>query len=312
MSLIILTKSPALNIFSLETYKKLVRKMFKKNRGPQAVTASVIRGLSDLRYSYEFNPSNKSIKDGSTIWINESIEALRWAISFKRANKMTLLVVGPNLVVTPDEHDGIILNKDIDIILQPSEWTKKLYERYNPTLSSKIKVWPAGVEDPYKTASLPVKSNYFIVYQKNSPQEIFDTVISHLEDKGIPYHVIKYGSFKHEDYLSLLDGALGIIYLSKSESQGLALQEAWIRNTPSLVWNRGFWEFQGNKFEHDLIGSPHLTPESGAEFKSSEDVAQKINLFVEKIEGFNARDYCLSKLSDKVTTRHFLDIISLT
>lgn len=312
MSLIILTKSPVLDLFSLETYKKLIRKIFKKDRGPQAVTASILRGLSNLKYDYKLNPSAREIATDSIIWVNESIEALRWAISFKQTNKAAKLIVGPNLVVTPDEYNGIIFDNSIDIILQPSLWTKKLYETYSDDVSSKIKIWPAGVADPYKISTPPKKENYFVVYQKNAPQELFDLVIEQIENKHIPYHLIKYGSFKHADYLSLLEKALGLIYLSTSESQGLALQEAWIRDTPSLAWNRGFWEFQGKRFEHELIGSPYLSPQSGIEFKGLEDVGRKMTLFIEKIKEFRARDYCLDKLSDDVTTMNFLDIISHT
>lgn len=311
MSLVILTRSPSLNLFSIETYKKAFRKVFKKNRGPQAVTASLIRGLNSLGYEYLLNPKASDIKMDSTIWINESIEALQWAIPFKKQNKNVKLIVGPNLVVVPTEHDGIILDENIDVVLQPSEWTKKLYEKYKADLSSKIKIWPAGVADPYKAISTPVKENYLVIYQKNSPDEILEATTKYLNSKGIPFHVIKYGNFKHEEYLSLLEPALGIVYLSASESQGLALQEAWIRNTPSLVWDRGYWEYESNKFEHELISSPYLTNESGLQFRNISEIPEKIDDFLKKIPEFRARDYCLRELSDEVTTAKFLDIISL-
>ncbi|MES3005353.1 MAG: hypothetical protein V4664_00180 [Patescibacteria group bacterium] len=309
MSLIILTKSPAFDAFSPETYKKLIRKVFKKNRGPQAVTASVMRGLEAVNYKYKINPNIREIEPTDTIWVNESVEALRWAINFKQENKGARLIAGPNLVVTPDDNDGIIFNENIDIILQPSLWTKKLYETYSNENASKIHIWPAGVVDPYEKNTAPKKENFMIVYQKNAPQEIFETIIRTLNERSIPFLVIKYGSFKHENFLSLLNKACGMIYLSSSESQGLALQEAWMRDVPTLVWDRGFWIHKGIKFEHELISSPYLTSDTGIGFKGKEDAAQKLDLFMEKLHDFKARTYCVENLSDKVTTAKYIDII---
>lgn len=306
MPLIIITKKPTL---SFENLKKVIKKIFKKNRGPQAVTSSIIRGMKMNHQEYKLNPKIKEICGGDTIWVNESISALKFVIGLKNKIKNLKLVVGPNLVVTPDENNGIIFDPVIDVILQPSEWTKKFYLTYKPIMDSKIAIWPAGVEDPNKNGKVLNTENYFILYQKDAPEDIFKSVAERLDFKNIEYRLIKYGSFDQKTYFSLLEKACGMIYLSKAESQGLALQEAWIRNVPTLVWDRGYWRKKNIKFEHENISCPYLTKETGITFKGLYEFPEKLEWFLNHIHNFKARDYSLQNLTDKITTRKFLDII---
>ncbi len=317
MTLIILEQSPRTNIFSkglfLEIVKKLMRYLTGKRRGPQAVLASVLRGLCRVKYPYKLNPKENQIHNNDTIWVNSSIEALRWAINFKRVNPKTKLIVGPNLVITPDEYDGIIFDDHIDVILQPSEWTKKLYERYNSIAAQKIQIWPAGVEDPYEMSPAPKKTGRIIVFQKNAPVEVFNKVIEVLNKKLVAYDTVIYGTFSHEDFLRKLDSASAMIYLSISESQCIALQEAWIRNVPTLVWDKGVWEYKTKKqeisFVFEQISAPYLTPEAGLSFKNAEEFTGVYETFMNHLKEFTPRNYSIRTLSDKVTTRAYLDII---
>lgn len=307
MSVIILTKPHKINFLSIKTYKRF----FRKNRGPQGVTASVIRGLKTLKKDFLVNPKEDKIYANDTIWVNENIDALKWAINFKKKDKIKnlKLVVGPNLVVIPNEHDGIIYNEEIDIILQPSEWTRDFYLKYNPKLESKIKVWPAGVFDPFEKKQVEPKQNYLILYQKNAPESLFKKIAKKLDEEGVYYYLVRYGYFDQKKYFSLLEKARGMICLSTSESQGLAIQEAWIRDVPTLVWDRGYWEKGDVRFDAKQISCPYLNSEVGLTFHGESDFAEKLEHFMAQIQYFKARTYSLQNLTDKVTTQKFLDII---
>lgn len=307
MSVIILTKSPKINLLSLHTYKKFL----KKERGPQGVTASVVRGLRILMKDYLINPTASKISPNDTIWVNESVDALKWAIDFKNKdkNRGIRLVVGPNLVVIPDEHGGIIYDDAIDIILQPSEWTRDFYLKYNQKLEAKIRIWPAGVFDPFEHQPPVKKENYFILYQKNAPEVLFKKIAKKLDEENINYYLVRYGSFNQKNYFALLEKARGMICLSTSESQGLAIQEAWIRDVPTLVWDRGYWEKGEVRFEAMQISCPYLNSELGMTFHSEDDFAEKLEQFMLNLGHFKARNYSLQNLTDKVTTKRFLDII---
>lgn len=311
MPLIILTRPPAASILKLDTWRNIAKRILGKKRGPQAVISSVIRGLNNKGFEFKLDPTAKNIPADSTIWVNQSIEALEWALEFKLKNKGAKIIAGPNLVVTPDEHNSIIFDKNIDTIIQPSEWTREFYESYSRDIGSKIKIWPAGVEDPYLNINVINKVGYFIVYQKNAPKELFDKVIAKLNNDNINFKIVKYGKFKHEDFLKMLVDASGMVYLSQSESQGIALQEAWIRDVPTLVWDRGYWQVGKNKFEHVQISCPYLNNECGETFNDAYAFDNKFESFIKNLPNFRARKYCLANLSDEVTTGKFLDIIGL-
>lgn len=304
--IVILTRSP--NIFSAEWIKYTLRKLLMIKRGPDAVLASLCRGLNELSINFKINPPKKDIQ--GVVHVLSGLKGLKYCISNKTKLNITKIIAGPNVVIHPSESDNIIKESHIDTILQPSIWVKKLFEHNSPSLSSKIKVWPAGVKDPYVYKDMPIKNDFFIVFQKNSNKEMFEFIINTLESKKINYKIIEYGKFKQIDYLRLLEQSKAMIYLSKSESQGIALQEAWIRNTPTLVWDRGFWEYNVIKFEHEKISCPYLTEESGMTFKGVGDFTQKLDEFLGKTETFSARNYCIKNLTDKITAQIYIDIIN--
>lgn len=333
MSLVILTTSPTFNF--QEILKKIARTLVRRVRGPQAVIQSAVRGFEATGQKYKLNPRSKDIASDDTIWVTNSTAALKWAIKFKKRNPRIKLVAGPSLVVTPDQLDGILFGPQVDVILQPSTWTRDMYEtfrsQFTDSPSPRIEVWPAGVADPYEKNTKTndggqcLKQNLTIVYQKNAPDELFKYIIQTLVEKKVPHEIVKYGSYKHVDFLNLLDKANCMIFLSKSESQGIALQEAWIRDVPTLVWDRGVWEYSYHlkkhtgtenkkvRFQHAQISCPYLSPDTGMTFSGQTDFKEKLIKFSLKltaeIDTFSPRNYSLRNLSDKITTQAYLDII---
>jgi hypothetical protein len=281
---------------------------------------SVLRGLRQLNYTdYKINPAMGEIHNGDTIWVNESLLALREVIELKKhfikSGKKVKLVAGPNLVVHPNDNDNIIYDENIDIILQPSEWTKKFYEESVPgptknivKVREKIKVWAAGVEDTFEDLN-GTNRNEIIIYQKNAPSEILETVEDTLREKKLPYAVVKYGSYKHSVFLNRLNNTKGLVFLSTSESQGITLNEAWIRNVPTLVWDRGFWQRNNITFHHLKISCPYLNDKTGLTFQNTVDFSEKFDRFLEQISSYRPREYSLENFTDKVTTRKYLDIM---
>ncbi len=306
MTLIILNKSPVVNFFSKELYKIFLRKIIGKNRGPNGVTESIIRGLNELNYEYKLNPNTKEINSGDVIWVNESIEALKWAINFKKETQK--LVAGPNLVIFPTDENEVLCGKNIDIILQPSAWTKDLMSSIKPELEKKIKIWPAGVFVPNKT-NIIKDINVLIYTKNNSKKELLEKIKNKLKEDNKKVETIDYGTFKQKEYFDLLERSEMMIYIANSESQGLALQEAWARNIPTLVFDKEKFEHNGKTFKYEKISAPYLNEESGMFFKEN-DFIEKYNEFISKINSFKPKEYVINNLSDKVCTQKFLEIIN--
>lgn len=306
MSLVILTKSPQFSIVSKETYKKILRLLLQKQRGPSGVIASLLRGLSELKYKYQVNPNESEIKGASCIWVNESIEALSWAIAHKKEGQ--LLVVGPNLVVSPLEHNSLICNQKINVILQPSLWTKELMENQKPELKDKILIWPAGVQIPkqnYRQKNIDV-----LIFIKNQlDPSPFSRILKYLESHNLNYEIITYGRFKQKEYFNKLEHSKALLYISDSESQGLAIQEAWARNVPTLVYNRGYYHFKKLYFESEKISAPYLSDECGMFFTMPNFEANFSNFF-SRLKHFSPRSYVERELSDLASAQKFINIVT--
>jgi len=307
MSLVILTKSPKFNwkeFFS--KYKTFIKFLLGQKRGPDAVIGSLIKGMKELNVDFKYNIKEKEIKKEDIVYINGSVEALKWAIRAKKENKISKLIVGPVMVVLPDEKGNIVCDPHIDKIIVPSLWVKNLWLSIKPELAEKIVIWPAGT-DIYPLSSY--LKDKVLIYQKNAPIELLNNIKNYLTSKNISFKVIKYGFYKHNDYLRDLDSSKAVIFLSESESQGLAICEAWMKNVPTFVWNRGFWRYRDIVWKDEKISAPYLTEECGMFFEDFSSFENKWPEFFEKISIFKPREYAENNFSNKKIAENFLKII---
>ncbi len=293
------------NPFTKEFWKYVAKKAIRKYSGPDAVADSLKRGLTELGIPFEFNPISPSHK---TVHVLSGIQVLKQNIKRKEKGQIKKLIAGPNLVVSPLDKNKIICDPNIDTILMPSEWTQKMYTDIVPELSPKIKVWPAGTQVS-QTISTKEKLKC-LVFKKDVDQELFDFVLNELQSRNMEYIVIEYGSYTAEKYFEYLNNeAKYMIYLQKVESQGLALQEAWARNVPTLVWNPGSFTYPDGHTIYGPITAPYLHEASGLFFKDKNEFPEKLTLFLEKINTFTPQRYCLEHLSDKASAEIYINII---
>lgn len=305
--LVILTKTPVFNLSEIKSnFKLFLKLLIGQERGPAAVTKSLLRGLEGFNFEYKYNVKRDEIGKDDIVYVNENAETLKWAIAAKKRGEIKRLITGPNITVFPEDNKGIMLDNNIDLILFPSQWTKDFWLLTNPELADKIKIWPAGVALPAKSDK---KNKNFIIYQKNAPDSLLKNIIKQLNDQNMDYKVINYGNYKKDDYFKILETSCGMIYLSKSESQGLALQEAWAHNVPTLVWNRGYVECKQHRFENEKISAPYLSEEAGMFFYGQSDFNEKFFQFQNKLVNFKPREYVINNLSDKICAENFLKIV---
>jgi len=311
MQITILTKPPKsfLNLFSfylINWMKNLVKKvLFIPNYGPSAVLTSLIRGFDKLKVDYQLNPRVQNISDA--VCVLSGVSTLKWAIKAKKKRKIKKIIAGPNIIIIPSDAGGILLDEEIDLVIVPSQRVKDFYSSFRKGFGKKIKVWPAGVEICPQPKE---KREGCLVYKKNIDENLFDFILKYLESQNIDYKIIKYGRYKKEKYFEILNKIKFMIYLSKSESQGLALQEAWIRDVPTLVWDRGYWQYQNYKLQDDKINIPYLTEKCGISFKDKDDFRNKFNILVKNLSNFEPRRYSLENFTDEISARNYLRIIS--
>jgi len=296
-------------------------RVLKRKRGPQSVIDSLVRGLAELGEPFRLNPALSDIDAADTVVVISGIKALQEAIELKKAGAVKKLCAGPCVTVLPSEEGGIMLDKNIDHVIVPSQWVRDLYISLHPGLTQKIIVWPAGVEDAEdietsqndggagNAAATKENKESCLIYRKGCDEDIFYTVKKTLSDKGIAYDILDYGSFRQKDFFDALAKSAYMVYLSASESQGLALQEAWIRNVPTFVWDRGYWEYKGMTFKHELISAPYLTPETGMSFGGAADFEANFDVFLKSLGTFAPRGYSEQHFTDKVCAKLLVDAI---
>jgi len=295
-----------LNLFTEEfnflgKVKFWVKKILKKeNRGPRAVFLSLVRGLRELKAPFSVN---ENFTD--TVVVLSGIQPLKKAILKKRQGVIKKLIAGPNLVVLPSEYGSIIANNEIDRVIMPSLWVKEYYEKLEPRLIGKISVWPAGVNIP-QNEEQKEKTLDFIVYNKVGMSEIFKEVVKYLNLKKYVFKVVDYNNFKQAKFFHLLNSTKALIYLSESESQGLAMFEAWARNVPVLIWERGFWEKQGFRVSGNTA-SPYVSEQSGMRFKNFADFKNVLPKFLKS--NFVPKRYVLENFTDSLCAEKLLEII---
>jgi hypothetical protein len=141
-----------------------------------------------------------------------------------------------------------------------------------------------------------------IIYDKLGNQSLLNQIQQVI---GSQANVFTYGSFKREDYQRALSEAPYLIYLAKSESQGLALQEAWAHDVPTLVNKSTHWETGGFSWDSPQINCPYLTPELGAIFENTEELP----IMIERVLSIHPKQYCDEHLSDRASAQKLLNLI---
>jgi hypothetical protein len=293
--------------------KKVLRSLLRIQRGPDVVLKSLVRGLESVRSEIEFNvnPSRKNLH--KTVHVLSNPVALEWAIQQKRLGKIGKLIAGPNVSILPSSDNRVFDHPEIDLILLPSEWTKDAYIKESPAIAPKIRVWPSGVQIPTENSPALAKASskeFYLIFKKTFSDEVYDKIAQILSLKDIPFKTLIYGTFKQPEYFALLERAKGMIYLQKAESQGIALQEAWARNVPTLVWDSKHYTYDNTDLTiTGKVSAPYLSDASGMFFESLEEFDRKFTEFDSKIDTFTARDYCIKNLSDLASAQKYIEYI---
>lgn len=281
----------------------LKRLLGKDVRGPEAVEQSLCAGLDALDCPYSINsPVGIHIP---TAGVLSGVETLRWVIAQKSRGLVKTIVAGPNLVVSPQDFGGILKHPSIDVVITPSQWVKDFYISQAPVLKDKIAVWPAGVAVPNQSQAPSQRDLDFLVYRKTAHSQIFGSVIDELQRLKSRFAVLRYGKFRQREYFQLLNRARFMIYLSDSESQGLAMFEAWARDVPTLVWDRGFWQKDRQTWQ-GLTSSPYLDPKAGLRFKDA--VEFRAGLADLNARQFFPRDYVVKNFTNRICAERYLKI----
>lgn len=287
--------------------------------GHSAVNRSVARGFSQLTIPYNVNPSSlDQLYD--VVWAVCGIETLQQVIQLKRDGRIKYLLVGPNLMVRANEYNNMLSSPEIDWMIVPSEWTKVAYEQDNPTLIGRITTIYAGIDETYwspETLSNTFKKTVLIYWKAESEgraflQNIIDTLSSCLPKKSQwKIVVLEYGKHTAKQFKEVLNQTAYAIFVSPTESQGIALAEAWAMNIPTIVWDPQRLDMHGR--HHDIVSAcPYLTEATGVTWKTMHDLESILKSIHEHnlLAAFSPRAWVLEHMTDKIAAQRFVDHVA--
>lgn len=276
-----------------------------------AVTNSLLRGLQKLGVDFNFNPSK--ISDvGSTVVVLTNLDALQEAIQWKQTGRIKKLLSGPNFAITPTHYAKM---QEIDTYLVPSDWIKRAYTEKEPSLQNKVKSWPAGVDENYWNPKVSFKNRScrnILIYTKINAEEFYDSVKNLVKKYRWNPVRITYGQYTHQQYRAALEQAQFAIFLSRSESQGIGLLEAWAMDVPTLVWNPGKSLTYEKIYFKNTSSCPYLTDQTGKSWKTLQDLEDILLNLASISSTFSARDWLLANMTDTLAAKILLSYIFTT
>lgn len=304
----------SLNILTLPDPKKvkglmnkivfLLNFFFNRHHlGHPAVTKSLLRGLRLNKFFFHFN--DYKINNYDICWVLSGVKTLKYALNVRDNYKF--LVVGPNVVNMPNDANNILIDNRIDLILVPSKWIKCAYAQY--IKQKKLACWYSGVNEKFFSNNIIKKKKKVLLYLKTLNYILLEKIKVLLNKKNIDIIIIKYGNYKQAEFkkaLSIVDFA---IFISQSESQGIALAESWSMNVPTFVWKKKVSKINNVKYKY-TSAAPYLSSKTGYFFCNIKQLEKIIeNYYKNKFE-LNPRRWILNNMTDKQSVKNILSILT--
>lgn len=277
------------------------------NRGPEAVLRSAVRGLTLCGVQVTVNPARRDLS--SVVVVLQGLQALEQAIELRKRGEIKVLLAGPNLTDAPRLHGELLSSPWVDQVLVPSKWVERYYALAEPRLEDRMSLWFAGVDTSFWSGATTYRDQILIL-DKASDQEsrsVVREVSVTLQSRGL-VRTIQYGKFTQQEFRSWLSQAKLLVYVSRSESQSIALAEAWSMDVPTLVWRCEGFEHHGEWIPSS--SAPYLSESTGAFFKDVNQLSGIVNECARhSSDKRSPRAWVDSNMTDEHSGRRLLDIV---
>jgi len=200
--------------------------------------------------------------------------------------------------------------------LVPGEWMRKMCE---PFYGSKVVAWPVGIDTGYWQPCTAKKNIDFLIYDKlnrdrnNQEINVLNPIFKILNEYNLTYQVIRYGTYTTARLKENLDHSKAAIFLSESETQGMAYQQILATGTPILAFDRGgYWQdpyYYPDKVKYQPVSSvPYWDERCGMKFTGAADFKTQLTPFLARLDKFKPRDYILENLTLEICAEKYLQI----
>lgn len=294
-----------------------LKRLFKKTKvsGVEKVFINLCKGFDELKVDYSVN------RDFRKIQPNEPVVVLgSGKYALKGYRQPNPIIAGIALMTHPSEWPSLCNEYPVVKYLQHSDWARNVYVPYYG--AEVCDTWPAGIAtDKWSPEENKEKTFDLLIYNKirwEQPEmdaELRLPILESIKALGLSYKELVYGSYKEDEYFSLLSQARAMVFLCEHESQGIACCEAMSMNVPVFAWDQGFC-LDPNRFGWgdpviSATSVPFFDDTCGMKFKDAPEFASKLNSFWYHVQSgtYQPRRYILNNLTLKKSTERMLEIV---
>jgi len=302
--------------FKYDRYlRRVIRRIVRGKQRPggvMTIAINLMKGLDEIGMTYRFNDYQ---------YIKKHPEEMACIIGkphllFERtwANP---IILGAGIYSHPVDYPDLFeRHPNVKRFLVPGEWMRKMCE---PFYGDKVKAWPVGIDTDEWHPFDGDKTLDFLIYDKvrwEHPlyqKELIDPLTKTLDEAGLAYQFIKYGSYTHPELIGKLRTSKAVIFLCEHETQGLAYQQILASNTPILAWDRGgYWQdpdYYPHKVKYQPVSSvPYWDECCGVKFTGAADFKEKLGVFLSGLSAFRPRAYIMENLTLEKCAEKYLQL----
>ena len=275
--------------------------------GHFGASRSMVYGLSKIYAGrWNFNPSSIGAI-GNILWTDRCSEGLRqYALAREmNASLKGFVVCGAN---TYENVENEVQHPSFGFYASRSLSVAEHNSLSSSSARFRIRVLVAGVDTDFFKPSMNRDSRKIVIYVKGVTIQsgIVPEVRNALASLGYRALLLVYGNYSISEFRAALDGAVAAVFLTRTESQGIALSETWAMDVPTLVYTNGF------TYPHDVFGrlwlhqnpAPYLNYLNGAWWNSLSGLLKILGRI--DLHHFQPRNYVLTCMTDEIATLNAL------
>lgn len=282
--------------------------------GIQRVYLNLVKGLQRLGVPFLTNIDYADIREGDRVGvIGAGPQCLD---GYAKRNRV---LAGVAVVEHPLQWPTLFEDRPVSQYVVHCDWVRAMYERH---YGARVCTWAVGIDTEAWKPGRAERHNDVLIYDKvrwdgdRVRRALLAPLLETLQRSGLTYEMIRYGSYKEEDYRAALHRSKSMLFLCEHETQGLAYQEAMACNVPILAWDPGqwldTWRFRYGETFVPATSVPFFDARCGLRFKTAVDFPETLGRFVEMARGghFQPRDYVLENLTLEKCAKDYLRLLA--
>ncbi|MDF2434013.1 MAG: hypothetical protein JWP44_3644 [Mucilaginibacter sp.] len=304
--------------FKYDRYpRRLIRRFIRGKQRPGGVmmiALNLMEGLDKIGIPYRFNDYK---------YIKRHPEEIACIIGkphlLTKKNWVNPIILGAGIFSHPIDYPDLLKQyPTIERILVPGPWMQQMFQ---PWYGDIVTAWPVGINTEHWSMPIPGYHHEidFVIYDKLNQDrdtllhKVLNPILKILKDRNLVVQIIRYGAYTHAELQKTLSKVKAAIFLSESETQGIAYQQILSSDIPILAWDRsGYWQdphYYPERVKYKPVSSvPYWDERCGVKFTDAEDFKEKLDGFLASLNEFKPRKYILENLTLEICAEKYLQI----